>query len=56
MGSDELRASLVGAKGRNDDAYLIIGAVSGIGEARVKKIAEGVEPTATELAQLGTLA
>lgn len=39
--ADELKRSLKAARGRNPDAYLIIGAVSGLGDKRVTQIAEG---------------
>jgi hypothetical protein len=41
---------------RNPDAYKIIGAVSGLGEKRVREIAEGADPTFIEERTLEVLA
>jgi hypothetical protein len=46
--SVELKRRLQAAHRRKADAYAIIGAVSGLGEKRVKEIAGNAEPTFTE--------
>lgn len=50
MKIEKLRLALLSAFARNKDAFLIIGAVSGIGEKRVREIANGrgASPTDTE--------
>ena len=44
----EISEILKAAKKRKPDAYSIIGAVSGLGEKRVKEIAEGSEASVIE--------
>ena len=52
----ELALSLQEARRRKPDAYSIIGAVSGLGEKRVKEIAYGAEPDIYEKTTLEGLA
>jgi hypothetical protein len=51
----ELRRRLRAAKLRKADAYSIIGAVSGLGEKRVKEIATNATPTFAEKSVLLSL-
>ena len=51
----EISKKLKAVKKRKPDAFSIIGAVSGLGEKRVREIAEGSEPSLTELKTLELL-
>lgn len=55
ISDNELRRRLRAAKRRKSDAYSIIGAVSGLGEKRVCKIAANAEPTLIEKMTLESL-
>ena len=51
----EISKMLQAAKKRKPDAYKIIGAVSGLGEKRIKEIAGGSKPSVIELSILNAL-